>query len=171
MSWSRGIRVLAVLAVTAALPLLSACSGFRPVYGEGFSAAARHSFDYAEPGSRLDQVIYTELRLRLAPETANPDAIDVAVSASASTRAITKTGVAKPAATQEMTVSASISVTGPDGKLIFSGTRSASALYTTTGQVLADTAAQTDASERAARALADTIRLAILGALEAGPGA
>jgi hypothetical protein len=171
MSWSSGIRLLAVLAVTAVLPALSACSGFRPVYGESFATAGRYSFDYAEPGSRLDQVIYTELRLRLGPESDAINAIDVAVSATASSRAITRTAVTKPAATHEMTVSASVVATGPDGAVVFTGTRTAGALYTTSGQALADAAAQTDASERAARALADTIRLAIIGALEAGPGA
>jgi hypothetical protein len=153
------------------LPLLAACSGFRPVYGDAGSAVSRYSFDYAAPGSRLDQVIYTELRLRLGPDTDAASAIKVAVSAYAGARALTRTAVAKPASTAEMVVSATIRVVGPDGEVIFTGTRSASAIYTTVGQVLADTAAQTDAADRAARALAETIRLMILGALEAGPGA
>jgi hypothetical protein len=171
MSWSRGVRLAAVLAVTAILPLLAACSGFRPVYGDAAGAVSRYRFDYVAPGSRLDQIIYTELRLRLGPDTDADGAIKVAVSATAGARNITRTGVVKPATTAEMVVTATISVVGPDGEAIFSGTRSASALYTTVGQVLADTSAQTDAAERAARALADTVRLAIIGALEAGPGA
>lgn len=170
MSWSRGVRLAAVLAVTAMLPLLSACSSFRPVYGSP-GAISRYSFDYAAPASRLDQIIYTELRLRLGPDTDADGAIKVAVSATAGARNLTRTGVAKPATTAEMVVTATISVVGPDGEVIFTGTRTASALYVTVGQVLADTSAQTDAAERAARALADTVRLAIVGALEAGPGA
>lgn len=171
MSLSSSMKLIAVLAVTAMLPLLAACSGFRPVYGDAAGAVSRYSFEYGTPATRLDQVLYTELRLRLGPDTGDAGTVKVVVSTSANSRAITRTAVVKPATTNEMTVSGSFTVTGADGEEIASGSRTASALYETTGQVLADTAAQSDASERAARALAETIRLAILGALEARPGA
>lgn len=169
MSWSSVPRAIAVLAGTLALLMLASCSGFRPVYGDGVGPSDRYAFDYASPASRLDQVIYTELRLRLGPEAPGSDALAVAVAASPSVRPLTRTGVVKPATTNQATVTATVSVSRPDGTVVFSGSRSASALYTTAGQVLADTAAQAEAEERAARALAETIRLAILGALESVP--
>lgn len=167
-AWSGTIRIVAVLAVTVVLPLLAACSTVRPLYADGLGAQNRYVFSYAAPGGRLDQIVYSELRLRLGPHSESTDAIHVAVSTSPSYRALVKSGVARPASTAEAVVSAAISVTGSDGAVVFSGTRSASALYTTVGQVLADSSAASEASDRAARSLADTIRLAILGALEAG---
>ena len=167
MSWSSVRRIATVLLVTAALPALAACSNVRPLYGDMAAAQNRYTFSYAAPATRLDQVLYTELRLKLGPHASGDGAIMVAVSTSISgLRALTKTAVVKPQATNEVVVSATVTVTGADGETIFTGRRTAGALYTTAGQVLADTAALTEAQERAARALADTVRLAILGALE-----
>lgn len=163
MSWSSGsARLLGGLLLM--LALLQACSGFRPVYSDS-AALSAHSFHYADPGSRLDQVIYTELRLRLGPASDDPDALQVTVVTSAGARSITRTNTNKPATSNAMVVSASFSVISPDGEVVASGTRSTEALYTTTTQVLGDVEASTEAAERGARALADTIRLAIIGAL------
>ena len=64
-----------------------------------------------------------------------------------------------------MTVTADIVLKAADGTVLFSGTRNASADYTTNAQALANQAAETEAAERAAKALADTIRLTLLAAL------
>jgi hypothetical protein len=153
-----------VLAVTLALPVLSACSTVRPLYGE---ATTRYLFSYAAPASRLDQIIYSELRLKLGPQSDSPDAYQVAVSTTPGYRGLTKSNVARPFSTSEASVTASVSVTAPDGTLVFSGTRFQTAIYTGAGQALADSTAASEASDRAARSLADTIRLLIVGALEA----
>jgi len=164
MSWSRRAIALKILAILALVSLAS-CSGFRPVYGDVDTSPAGYAFSYADPASRLDQIIYTELRLRLGPETDAPDAIRVVVTSYSGARGLTRTAVVKPGTSYEMDVTASVLATAADGTVLFSGTRRASAIYQTRGQVLADTEAQTEAAERAAKALADSVRLAIIGAL------
>lgn len=165
MSWFSAIaRLLKMLAIIGIVAAVAGCSGFKPVYGDG-SLASGVSFYYPDPGSRLDQIIYSELRLRLGPASPQDGAYSVSVSTSASGRGITKTAVVKPAKTLEMVVTASIIVVDPEGKVVFAGNRSTSALYESVGQVLADTEAQTEAAERGAKALADIVRLAVLGAI------
>lgn len=173
MSWSRLLlrKCLILLAIAVAAGALSACSGFRPVYGDAYAPVTRHTFTYADPGSRLDQIIYTELRLRLGPASTSPDALRIHVTTYTTAEDLTRTAVTKPATTAELTVTATVTVVDADGETILAGTRRQSALYTTIGQVLADNAARTDAGERAAKTLAETVRLAILGALETAGGA
>jgi LPS-assembly lipoprotein len=166
MSWSdAAANALKPLLFISLLLVLAGCSGFRPVYGDPATDARQYAFAYAEPASRLDQIIYTELRLRLGPPSTDPDAIRVAVSTTSGARGLTRTAVAKPMTNLEMLVSTAISVTRADGTVLFTGTRSTSAFYTSAGQVLADVAAQTEAAERGAKALADSVRLTILGAV------
>lgn len=155
------------LALAAIFALsLAACSGIRPVYGPDATAAiANHAFAYDEPASRLDQVIYNELRLRLGPNSAAPDAVHVSITGVSYSRGFTKTNVIKPATQFEMIASATLKVTAADGRVLFSGVRRATADYYTVSQVLADSAAVTEASERAGKALADTVRLTILSVL------
>jgi hypothetical protein len=66
------------------------------------------------------------------------------------------------------TVTAVLNIPASEGAEALSFTRRASADYTTSGQVLADQAAATDAAERAARAAAESLRLALLAALSRG---
>ena len=113
--------------------------------------------------ARLEQIIIKELELKLG-SSSSPDAPEISVTAQSGTRALTRTGVVKPMSDHEITVSANYAVT-VDGKVVIEGTRRASAHYRTSGQVLADEAAAEDASERAEREVAETIRLSILGAL------
>jgi LPS-assembly lipoprotein len=153
------------LAFLAVLVVLAGCSGIRPLYGTDAVQPGHYAFHYAEPVSRLDQVVYRELRLRLGPDSDTPDALKVTVATTAGGQALTHTGTAKPATTSQMTVTASVSVIGPEGDVVFSGTRSAAATYTSVGQVLSDTEGFNEAAERGARSVAETIRLAILGAL------
>jgi LPS-assembly lipoprotein len=166
MSWSsRAAGWLGRVAAPVLLVLVAACSGFHPLYGDGGVQPGRYAFHYAEPGSRLDQVIYTELRLRLGPSSDAPDAVQVSVRTSAGSHALTSTATSKAATANEVIVTATATAITPAGEIIFSGTRSSSATYQTFGQVLADTEARTEAAERGATALADSLRLAILGAL------
>lgn len=160
----RGAGTVAALALL--LPLaLAGCSGFRPVYGEGGSARAGLEFAYAKPGNRLEQIIVQDLMLKLG-SSRRPDVPEVKIAASAGSRVLTHTSVDKPATHYEAAVTASYTVTR-EGEVLLSGTRRASASYFTVGQVLADESAAKDARERAAREVAETIRLSILAELSA----
>ena len=167
MSLSRPlVRAALVALALSATAALSGCTGLRPVYGQPGAGVERYTFAYGTPVSRLDQVIYNELRLRLGPQSDAEDAVRINVTSSNSARALTRTNVVRPSSQFEMIVNATIRVVDADGNLLFSGQRRASAGYETVSQVLADTAAATDAAERAAKSLADTIRLTIIAALE-----
>ena len=166
MSWSEVLaKPLKFMVLSALLATLAACSGFRPVYGEPATGPTAYAFSYAAPGGRLDQIIYSELRLRLGPHSTDPEALRVSVSTGAGARGLVKAAVAKAHTTTEMIVSTTITVLTPEGEVLFSGLRKSSAFYTTVGQVLADTEAANEAAERGAKAVADTVRLAVLGAL------
>jgi hypothetical protein len=144
---------------------LSACSGFTPVYGERGIGVEKHAFRYDKPASRLDQIIYQELVLKLG-RTSDSTVPMVRVTTTSSVRGLTKTNVSNPAAQNEAVVTAKIELVDADGTIAFTATRSASALYTADrAQALAETEAEKEAKERAARELAETVRLTLLGAL------
>ena len=165
--WSSRLLRNAALGLALVAPLLlGGCSGFRPVYGDGGLIAQRLEFNYAKPGSRTDQIIIQELALRLGSGS-NPDAPEIRISSAAGARGLTRTNVTKPGSHLEMSVRTSYSVVTADGETLVSGTREASAAYVTSGQVIADEAAAKDATERAAREVAETIRLSILAQLAA----
>lgn len=153
--------ILLLLSGTLAL---AGCSGLRPVYGDHGIANARMEMNYAKPASRLDQIVYQEFVLRFG-RTDNPNAPRLTVSTTSSARGLTTTSVTKPATQYQVTVTATAVVAAADGETVFSGSRSATAQYATVGQVLADTEAANEASERAAKEAAEGLRLAILGAL------
>jgi hypothetical protein len=144
---------------------LSACSGFTPVYGERGIGVEKHAFRYDKPASRLDQIIYQELVLKLG-RTSDSTVPMVRVTTTSSVRGLTKTNVSNPAAQNEAVVTAKIELVDADGTIAFTATRSTSALYTADrAQALAETEAEKEAKERAARELAETVRLTLLGAL------
>ncbi len=156
-----------LVALAIATPLLLAgCSGLRPVYGTGGVVGERLELSYAEPATRLEQIIIQDLALRLG-NSRRTDVPRVAISAKTKTRELTRTSVVKPVTQHEITITATYTVTSTDGEVMLTGTRRAAADYSTSSQVLADEAAAKDAAERAARAVADTIRLSILGQLAA----
>ena len=155
----RGLLALALLAPIA----LAGCSSLRPVYGDAGSVQTRIAMSYAKPNSRLEQIIIQDLALRLG-SSKDPDAPKINIAASAGSRVLTRTGVAKPVSQHEVAVSASYTVTA-GGEVVAQGSRRASASYSSSGQVLADEAAYKDAVERAGHEVAESIRLAILGQL------
>lgn len=162
-------RVLGPLGAAAAMSLtlaLSGCTGLTPVYGEHGLGAERIALSYGDPASRLDQIVYQELSLRFGAD-AGPGAPHVQVSTSAGLGIITRSQREIAAiATQEVTVTATAVITDPNGKVApIVLTRRASAQFTTNNQTLANSSAATEASERAAKAAAESLRLAILGAL------
>lgn len=144
--------------------LLAGCSGFRPVYGEHGIANERMELAYAKPSSRLEQIIYQEFVLRFG-RSQNPDAPLLTVSTSASGVGLTTTTITKPATQYQVTVTGTAVLVTPDGQEIFAGSRRATAQYVAVGQVLADTEAANEAQERAAKEVAEGLRLAILGKL------
>lgn len=164
-SLKAGLLAAALLAAAT----LSGCSGFRPVYGDTGIGAERLALNYAKPASRLDQIIIQDLVVRLG-STTDPSAPTLTVGTSAVPRQLTHTNVTKPVTQWEVVVVANYALTQGD-TTITSGSRRASANYTSNGQVLADEAALKDATERAGHAVADTIRLTLLGALSQPAGA
>ena len=156
------------LALGLLLPLMSGCS-FSPLYGSGGDSSGGHGFAYAEPNSRLEQIIYQELAFRLGTDP-SPDAHLVTISASQSAHRVGRTSAGSVLTTYEAVVSASLSVDeqGPDAKNLLSTSRFAGANYEISGQVVADRAAAQNAGERAARSVADTLRLILAAARNKG---
>jgi hypothetical protein len=142
---------------------LAACSSFTPLYGEGQPAARAIAFAYAAPKSRLEQVIYQQLALRLGADPAGPL---IEVSAKSTIRDLTLGSVGNPRDAREASVVATASVLdGPGGRRLASLTRTASASFTVIAQGLASASAETEAEERAARAVAESLRLGLLATL------
>ncbi len=140
---------------------LSACS-FSPIYGDKAFDNSNIRLSYSEPKTRLEQIIYSDLRLKLGEE-ANSDLLTIAVSSS--TRSIARTGNGLPSSISEAIVTARIKIVdfNDETNIIFSGTRSAATSYSTNGQIIADKKALEDAQERAALELAQIIRLTLIG--------
>lgn len=163
-SFSSGMRKAALLLALFVPVTLAACSSLRPVYGDNGLTNQAIELAYDKPANRLEQVIYQSLSLRLG-EARGPGAPLVSVAATQSSRSLTKGTATSPNRQRQMTVTATITLTAANGTVLFSGKRAASADYTTDAQALSNQAAETEAAERAAKALAETIRLTLLAAL------
>lgn len=168
MSLSNWKRLVLIASLVLAPASLAACS-FQPVYSGKLAESPQLQLAYAEPANRLQQIIYQDLAFRLG-KTTSPTAplVSVVVSAGASAPYLSVT--ANPNAPYESTATATLTVTPRDGvdnePLII--TRTAKAQFTQTSQVLANQAAVTEAQERATRAVAESLRLALLAALAKG---
>ena len=166
MSWSRPLRRIAAVCLALGFATaLSACS-FSPVYSGALASQPLLNLAYAKPTNRLEQVIYQELALRFGSSNLE-NAPLATVSASSSAVDMMLSATANPAKAVEATVTATLTIAPRDGSVtkpqVF--TRTASADYTRSGQVLADNAAAAEAAERAARSAAESLRLAVLAAL------
>ena len=154
----------ALLAVALVVPL-AACTGLRPVYSEGaIGGAHRVDVAYAEPGNRLEQLIYQDLALKLgkAQGSAVPT---VKVSAWRGSADLTRDTVSSPFSERVVTVSAALTITAPDGTVLFSGVRSQTADVRSGAQSLANEETSRAGDRQAALLLADTLRLQILATL------
>ncbi|MBU1307703.1 MAG: hypothetical protein KKF33_19545 [Alphaproteobacteria bacterium] len=166
MSWSKSLRAPLLTGLMLATgAILGACS-FSPVYSGTLASQPSLNLAYAKPKTRLEQVVYQELSLRLGESTSEMAPLaSVTVSNSASDVMVTAT--ADPAKAVRMVVTAVLTIAPRDGTdakpMVFS--RTATAQYTRNGQVLADNAAADEASERAARSAAESLRLAVLASL------
>ena len=164
MSWSNALRPIVFAGLALAMAsALGGCS-FTPVYSGALASQPLLDLAYAKPANRLEQVIYQDLALRFGSSQAETAPLASVVASAAGTALGLS---ATPYALSRMTVTATLTITRRDG----SGgdpitlTRQASADYTTSSQVLTNAAAATEASERAAKAVAESLRLAILAAL------
>lgn len=165
-SSSRVARIGAVLLTLAIAPALAACTGLTPVYGDHGVGTERLHVKYGKASNRLEQIIYQELALRLGTaadgETNVPT---VYVSASSGIRQLTSQTITNPRPPYQAVVNAIVSVVGPNGNVLTQASRSTTADFTYGPQAFANSEAANEASERGAKALADTIRLQVLGAL------
>lgn len=161
----RALRAALLATALATATTLAACSGLTPVYGERGIGVEKHAFRYDKPATRLDQIIYQELVLKLG-RSSDPSVPLVRVTTTSAIRGLTRTNVANPAAHKEAVVTAVIELLDADGTVAFTATRSAAASFTADRfQALAETEAEKEAKERAVRELAETVRLTLLGAL------
>lgn len=166
MSLSKPLQRLAFIALSlGATGALGACT-FSPVYSGRLAEQSTLTLAYSKPANRLEQLIYQELSLRLG-NSALPTAPLVTVTASSSAVDLALSQTINPNKPLEVTVTATAKVERRDGvtedPLTF--TRSATASYTRNGQVLADREAAAEASERAAVAAGESLRLALLASL------
>jgi hypothetical protein len=161
---SRFVRT-AALALGMLVPLtLTACTGFRPVYGDPAVVQQVELF-YGSPANHYEQIVYEDLALRLGKATPGAEAPKLYVALRLSSKYLTSNTVGAYDKPRRMTVTARITLIGADGKSLFRGFRSESADFTTSQQVLGTDQAAADAAERASHALADGIRLTVLGLL------
>lgn len=162
-SFKRTVHAIAWSVVLAAPVALAGCTGLTPIYGANGLGSERVEIRYGAPNSRTEQIIYQDLALRLGKADGDVPLVTIATSQRATS--LTNDTVNAPSSQRQMIVTASISVTSADGRSLFSGSRSATADFTTAAQPLASQQATDDAAARAAHLLADTIRLEILAAL------
>lgn len=166
MSWSSHRRAVAALILAATLATgLGACS-FSPVYSGALAARPTLDIAYAQPTTRLEQIIYQELALRLGSSSSQTSTVaSVSASASGSGSAL-MTSVRRANAPAQVTVTARLTLKQPsEDAPAVTIIRRATADYSSADQVLADNTAASEAEERAARAVAESLRLALLAAL------
>jgi LPS-assembly lipoprotein len=162
-----------IAAAVLLVALLGSGCSFRPVYQADATSSDPTGlvFDMAEPHSRLEQIIYQELALHFA-SSEQPTAPDLQVVASSSERDASLSAtpptrrdgaVVGSAETIEVTVTATAVVSRP-GEEALTVTRFATALYNSISpnSVLATSVAQEKAQEDAAKAAAESLRLALL---------
>jgi len=159
-SFKRAARnAVLALGILASLGAVAGCS-FAPVYGNGGAAEQALALNYAKPLTRLEQIVYQELTLRLGAY-ADPDAPLVTIVVYTGTRTLTKTKTLNPTPITEVTAVGIVTVVKGE-EILTTFTRKATASYTQATQVLANKSAETDGEERAAEALAESIRLSLI---------
>lgn len=158
-------RAVMLAAMLAAGTMLGGCS-FSPVYSGALASQPSLSLAYAKPNSRLEQVVYQELALRLG-STDSQTAPLVAVSLTPVISDLVLSRTDNPNKPMEVAVTAVLTITPRDaaGGPPQTYTRRATANYNRNSQVLAERSAQEEALERAAKAVAESLRLAVLAGL------
>lgn len=163
MSWfKQSLKLLLVAGTLGSAAMLAGCS-FSPVYSGALAPQGTLALAYAKPNSRLEQIVYQELSLRLG-STQSETAPLAAVSLTPVISDLVLSRTDNPNKPMEAAVTATLTVTPRDGsgRAAQTITRRATAQYTRNEQVLADRSAQEEALERAAKAAAESLRLALL---------
>lgn len=159
LEWVRRATTLALLVLVGLS--VAGCS-LHPVCGDNAigAKATALQFSFADPTSRLEQIVYQELRFRFS-ETTDPDAPRITIRTT-STAALLTT-VAAPGARRSLnsTVTGTMTVTVGDAT-VYGAKRVAMAGRQSLGGVLSDTQTRLDAEESAAKSVAESLRLAIL---------
>jgi LPS-assembly lipoprotein len=158
--WLHNARIGLALAATLTI---AACSGLTPLYQDGSATGAyRNLISFADPETRAEQVLIRELKTALGANGAGAPLFSVSINSK--TELVSVIATANPAKSKTLTLTAKYTLADPatPDKPILSETRTASATYTTGPQALANTRAESDATERAARRLADIIRARLL---------
>ncbi len=137
--------------------ILSACT-FSPVYSNQEQTGTNFNLEFATANSRLEQIVYTDLAASF-PSQPGPKTNLVEVIVSSSN---VRPGFGSVALTGKITVT-----NIETSEIVFSGSRTAAATYIKSPQSLANQQAANEASERAAKNLAQTIRLTLIGILSA----
>lgn len=138
---------------------MAACS-FAPVYSNPSVSRSNFDLTFSEGNTRLEQIVYADLVAYFgrssAPITKN---VHVAVGSSAVTPGSGSVGL-----------QGTITITNSEtDEIVFTGIRTASATYVSSGQSLANQQAANEATERAAHQLAETIRLTLISVLSFPP--
>ena len=161
LSFSHTRRALLLGSALIAVGVLAACT-MTPAYN-GDSGQHAVALSFASPNTPLEQIVYQELERRFTVAT-SPDAPLVSIAVTTATRALAQSTTTDPQAGQLLTATGTVKIT-KGGQPVLTATRQATATYSTSGQVLGDNSAQTNAANQAAQALASTLELTILAAL------
>ena len=145
---------------------LSACT-FSPIYGDKNINNNNFQLSYAKPTTRLEQIVYSDLKLKLG-EVTNIDAQNLKITISQSTRSVGRSSDGLPTNVLEIKLTANIKLfeNAEQKNVVFSAMRVSTASYRTNGQAFADQQAAISASETAALELAQIIRLTLIAQLK-----
>ena len=143
---------------------IAGCSTFRPVYGDNEMPLA---FKIAPPKTPLERVAWREFVARFdSTDSSNAPLLKYSVAISGlpgQMSALSRDPVTGAAAPSDRTVRSTITATVVlDEETVFEAVRFADAGYTVARSVIADMASADEAGERATKAAAESIRLALI---------
>lgn len=160
MAISEVVKSVALVVVAAAL---AACSSFVPVYGDRTGTSMQTvRFNFAAPDNRLEQIIVDRLKLVFPAEATPQDPVldIVATLAGGAGSASNALAVARPS---NFRVQATVTIMQADA-LLFNATRFVDSGFQGSKLTPTDLLSSAGAQESAARAVADSIRAAIISA-------
>lgn len=158
MAISEVMKSVALFVVAAALV---ACSSFVPVYGDRTETSMETvRFNFAAPDNRLEQIIIDRLKLVFPAKALPQDPVldIVATLAGGGGSASSAFSVARPS---NFRVQATVTIVQVDA-LLFNETRFVDSGFQGSKLTPTDLLSSTGAQESAARAVADSIRAAII---------
>lgn len=141
--------------------LLAGCS-VTPVH-TGVSGANAVNLTYAEPLTRLEQIFYRHMSAGLGSDSVADDG-QLSARIRVSSSRIGLANVSSLVTDHQITATVGYSV-NKDGQTIATGSRTATANYQTTSQIVGDDVARASAEEQAVRAAAEQIKLALFAEL------